>query len=109
MDRSPLPIRSADEARVAKSHPLGTHQRHPDGRHPVLGGGAAMREWLFPLFGIFTIAAATGVVFSRNAIYSAFSLVLAFFGLAGIFVLWGNNFLAMLQILIYAGAIVVLF
>lgn len=68
-----------------------------------------MRDILFTVFGIFTIGAAMGVVFSRSAIFSALSLILSFFGLAGIFILWGNSFLAMLQILIYTGAIVVLF
>lgn len=68
-----------------------------------------MKDLLFPLAGILTIACAIGVVFSRSAVYSAFSLILTLFGLAGLFMLWGASLLAVLQVLIYAGAIVVLF
>ncbi len=68
-----------------------------------------MREGFFIFFSLLTIACALGVVFAKNAVYSAFSLVLSFFGLAAIYVLWGATFIAMVQILIYTGAIVVLF
>ena len=68
-----------------------------------------MREHLFTGFGVFTILCAIGVVFSRSAVYSAFSLILSFFGLAGLYLLWGSTFIAMIQVLIYTGAIVVLF
>lgn len=68
-----------------------------------------MRDAFFLVFGLFTIASALGVVVSRHPIYSAFSLVLSFFGLSGLYLLWGSGFMAMLQILIYTGAIVVLF
>jgi len=68
-----------------------------------------MTDWLFTAVSIFSIAMAMGVVFAKNAVYSAFSLILTLFGLATLFLLWGNGFLATLQILIYAGAIVVLF
>jgi len=68
-----------------------------------------MRETLFIVFSLFTIAAASGVVLSRNPVYSAFSLILSFFGLSGLYLLWGSTFMAMIQILIYTGAIVVLF
>lgn len=68
-----------------------------------------MRETLFVIFSLFTIIAASGVVLSRNPVYSAFSLILSFFGLSGLYLLWGSTFMAMIQILIYTGAIVVLF
>lgn len=68
-----------------------------------------MMEGLFIGFGLFAILCAISVVFARNAVYSAFGLILCFFSLAGIYVLWGSHFIAMLQILIYTGAIVVLF
>ncbi|MCB0416323.1 MAG: NADH-quinone oxidoreductase subunit J [Bdellovibrionaceae bacterium] len=68
-----------------------------------------MREVFFMIFSVFTVLAALGVVVSRHAIFSAFSLVLSFFGLAVLYLLWGSSFVAMLQILIYTGAIVVLF
>lgn len=68
-----------------------------------------MREIFFAGFGLFTIACAIGVVFAKNAVYSAASLILSFFGLAALYVIWGNTFIATIQILIYTGAIVVLF
>jgi len=68
-----------------------------------------MREVLFIGVGVLTIFCALAVVFARQAASSAFSLVLTFFGLATLYILWGSNFIAMIQILIYAGAIVVLF
>lgn len=68
-----------------------------------------MREIVFVLFSLFTICTAAGVVLSRNAIYSAFNLVMSFFGLAALYLLWGASFISMVQILVYAGAIVVLF
>jgi NADH-quinone oxidoreductase subunit J len=68
-----------------------------------------MKEAVFTFFSLFTLLTAAGVVLSRNVIYSAFNLVLCFFGLATLYLLWGATFISMIQILIYAGAIVVLF
>lgn len=64
---------------------------------------------LFIGFSLFSLFCAFGVVFSRSAIYSAFSLILCFFGLASLYLMWGATFIAMIQVLIYTGAIVVLF
>jgi len=49
------------------------------------------------------------VVFNRNAIYSALCLLLNFAMLAGLYLMLNAQFIAMIQIVIYAGAIVVLF
>lgn len=68
-----------------------------------------MKDLVFIAFSLFTLVTAAGVVLSRNVIYSAFNLVLCFFGLATLYLLWGATFISMVQILIYAGAIVVLF
>ncbi|NBX75720.1 MAG: NADH-quinone oxidoreductase subunit J [Proteobacteria bacterium] len=68
-----------------------------------------MKEAVFTFFSLFTLLTAAGVILSRNVIYSAFNLVLCFFGLATLYLLWGATFISMIQILIYAGAIVVLF
>ncbi len=68
-----------------------------------------MTTTLFIATSIFTLAMAAGVVFYRNAVYSAFCLILSFFGLATLYLLWGAEFVAVIQILIYTGAIVVLF
>jgi len=64
---------------------------------------------LFYLFAIVTVVAAAGVITARSAIYSAMSLVLTFFCLAGIYVLLLAHTIAVLQVLVYAGAIMVLF
>ncbi len=62
----------------------------------------------FYLFALITIASGCIVVFSRNIVYSAFSLLFTFFGVAGLYVLLQADFLAVTQILIYVGGILVL-
>ena len=64
---------------------------------------------LFTFFSIATIVAAAGVIFARNPVASAMSLVATFFFLAGIYVLLWAHTIAALQVLVYAGAIMVLF
>ena len=64
------------------------------------------------LFWVFTVAiivSASGVLFSRNPVASAMSLVACFFFLAGIYVLLLAHTIAALQVLVYTGAIMVLF
>jgi NADH-quinone oxidoreductase subunit J len=48
------------------------------------------------------------VVFSRNIVYAAFSLLFTFFGVAGLYVLLNADFLAITQLMIYVGGILVL-
>jgi NADH-quinone oxidoreductase subunit J len=62
----------------------------------------------FYLFALITIGSACVVVFARNIVYSAFSLLFTFFGVAGLYVLLQADFLAVTQILIYVGGILVL-
>jgi NADH-quinone oxidoreductase subunit J len=64
---------------------------------------------LFYLFAFGTVVAAAGVLFTRNPVASAMSLVASFFFLAGIYVLLWAHTIAVLQVLVYAGAIMVLF
>jgi NADH-quinone oxidoreductase subunit J len=64
---------------------------------------------LFWLFAVGTVAASAGVIIARNAIASAMSLVASFFFLSGIYVLLWAHTIAALQVLVYAGAIMVLF
>jgi len=64
---------------------------------------------LFYLFAISTVVAAAGVIAARSPIYSAMSLVGTFFCLAGVYVLLLAHTIAVLQVLVYAGAIMVLF
>ncbi|PJZ67661.1 NADH-quinone oxidoreductase subunit C [Leptospira wolffii] len=63
---------------------------------------------LFFIFGGVLIAGALGVVFHPNPISSAVLLVLSFFALAGIYAVIGSVFVATMQVLVYAGAIMVL-
>ncbi|MBI5069217.1 MAG: NADH-quinone oxidoreductase subunit J [Deltaproteobacteria bacterium] len=65
--------------------------------------------WIFLLFAIPLVIAAAGVVAARNPVNAAMSLVAAFFFLAGIYVLLVAHLVAFLQILVYAGAIMVVF
>ena len=64
---------------------------------------------LFYLFSLVAIVAGFSVVTSRNPIASALSLVVCFFFLAADYVLLDAHFVAVIQILVYAGAIMVLF
>jgi NADH-quinone oxidoreductase subunit J len=68
-----------------------------------------MEAILFYLFAIGVIAAGAQVVLRRNPIYGALSLVGCFFFLAGIYLLLAAHLIAILQIMIYAGAVMVLF
>jgi len=68
-----------------------------------------------PDVGVFAVAAAiilagaVGVVVARNPVHSALMLVMTLFGIAVLFVLQRDDFLAAVQVIVYAGAIVVLF
>ena len=68
-----------------------------------------------PDVGVFAVAAAmiiagaVGVVVARNPVHSALMLIMTLFGVAVLFVLQQANFLAAVQVIVYAGAIVVLF
>ena len=63
----------------------------------------------FYVFGLLTVGAALSVVFNRKPIYSVLSLLVVMFCLASFFVMLGAYFVAALQILLYAGAVLVLF
>jgi len=63
----------------------------------------------FYLFGGFAVVAALGVILSANTMYSAMWLILCFFNASGLFFLLGAEFLGIVLILIYVGAVMVLF
>jgi NADH-quinone oxidoreductase subunit J len=71
--------------------------------------GITAEQVLFWIFAIPLMASAAGVIMARNPVYAAMSLVSAFFWLAGIYVLLTAHLLAFVQIIVYAGAIMVLF
>jgi len=63
---------------------------------------------VFYLVAVITLGSAMIVAFSRNIIYSAFSLLGTFAGVAGIYIFLGADFVAAVQLLIYVGGILVL-
>ena len=63
----------------------------------------------FYIFAAVAVAAGVMVIASRNPVHSVLFLILAFFNAAGLFVLMGAEFLAMILVVVYVGAIAVLF
>jgi NADH-quinone oxidoreductase subunit J len=68
-----------------------------------------MEMLIFLLFAALAVCASLVVVLHRNPVYSTMALVVTLFAVAVLFVMLGAPFLGALQVLIYAGAIVVLF
>src|SRR6266567_1742503 len=64
---------------------------------------------MFYLFAVVAVACGVMVVSARNPVHSVLFLILAFFNAAGLFVLLGAEFLAMILIVVYVGAVAVLF
>lgn len=71
-------------------------------------GLVRLADLIFYAFAAMTIAGAAGCAFSRNLIYSAWALLFAFMGVAGLYVFLGADFPAVAQVLIYVGGILVL-
>jgi len=63
----------------------------------------------FYLFAFVAVAAGVLVIASRNPVHSVLFLILAFFNSAGLFILMGAEFLAMILVIVYVGAVAVLF
>lgn len=63
----------------------------------------------FYLFAAVCVASAFMVIAARNPVHSVLFLILAFFNAAGLFILLGAEFLAMLLVVVYVGAVMVLF
>ncbi len=63
---------------------------------------------LFLGIALITVGSATIVVLSRNLIYSVFSLLFTFFGVAMLYAMLGADFLAVTQVMIYVGGILIL-
>jgi NADH-quinone oxidoreductase subunit J len=76
--------------------------------HPLLGAATADLVVFF-VSAVIVLAGAIGVVWSRNPVHSALMLVMTLFGVAVLFVEQQAHFLAAVQVIVYAGAIVVLF
>lgn len=69
----------------------------------------SVAAFFFYLFSAVMIAAAFMVISARNPVHSVLFLILAFFNAAGLFILLGAEFLAMILVVVYVGAVAVLF
>ncbi|WP_421723721.1 NADH-quinone oxidoreductase subunit J [Bauldia sp.] len=69
----------------------------------------ALSAFFFYLFAAVTVASAVMVIGARNPVHSVLFLILAFVNAAGLFVLLGAEFLGMILIVVYVGAVAVLF
>src|SRR5271170_3963785 len=76
---------------------------------PVGPTAMILQAILFYLFAAAAVAAGAMVVVARNPVHSVLFLILAFFNTAGLFVLIGAEFLAMILVIVYVGAVAVLF
>jgi NADH-quinone oxidoreductase subunit J len=68
-----------------------------------------MNLLIFYIFSFLLLIAAFAVILARNPIYSVLWLIFSFFCAAGIFILQGAEFLAMLLVIVYVGAVATLF
>lgn len=71
--------------------------------------GYTITQWLFGILSFMAVIFALLVVFSKNPVHSVLYLVLTFFCIAGHYLLMNAQFLAIVHIAVYAGAIMVLF
>ncbi len=69
----------------------------------------ALQAIAFYVLALTTVGAGLAVVSARNPVHSVLFLILAFFSAAGLFVMMGAEFLAMLLVVVYVGAVAVLF
>jgi NADH-quinone oxidoreductase subunit J len=65
-------------------------------------------DLIFYLFAAITLLSAFFVVTSRNIVHAAFYLLFTFFGVTGIYVLLGADFVAIVQLIVYVGGILIL-
>ena len=73
------------------------------------GGSDLIATIAFYLFATLTIAPAIAVIFARNPVHSVLWLIVAFFNAAGLMLILGAEFIAMLLVIVYVGAVAVLF
>jgi NADH-quinone oxidoreductase subunit J len=69
----------------------------------------ALTAGFFYLFAILSVVAGVMVIVAKNPVHAVLYLILAFFNAAGLFILLGAEFLAMILVIVYVGAVAVLF
>jgi NADH-quinone oxidoreductase subunit J len=77
--------------------------------HRKIGNPMIVQGLAFYLFAFIAVAAAVMVISARNPVHSVLFLILTFFNAAALFVLMGAEFLAMILIVVYVGAVAVMF
>jgi NADH-quinone oxidoreductase subunit J len=68
-----------------------------------------LKQVMFWMLAVMSVGSALVVITRKNAIYSALFLVVCFFSIAGLYVLLNAQFIAAVQVIVYAGAVMVLF
>lgn len=63
---------------------------------------------IFYIFAAITALSTLYILYTKNILYAAFALILTFFGVAGIFIFLGAEFIAVTQVLVYVGGILIL-
>ena len=69
----------------------------------------AVTAVFFYLFAVLAVASAAMVIVAKNPVHAVLYLILVFFNAAGLFILLGAEFLAMVLVIVYVGAVAVLF
>jgi NAD(P)H-quinone oxidoreductase subunit 6 len=75
---------------------------------PAPASASSIVDLAFYALAALTVASAAGVAFSRNILYASFSLLGTFLGVAGLYIFLSADFLAVTQLLIYIGGVLVL-
>jgi|SRR5579863_6563203 len=89
----------------AEERPKGASRNTPGG----IAAPMILQTIMFYIFAAVAVASGVMVVSARNPVHSVLFLILAFFNSAGLFVLLGAEFLAMILVIVYVGAVAVLF
>jgi len=76
-------------------------------RFPV-GGPVSLADLVFWLFAVLTVGGGLGVALSRNILYTSLALLFSLMGVAGLYVFLSADFVAVAQVLIYIGGVLVL-
>ena len=71
-------------------------------------GWSKMKEVIFNVFVLLTVVPCFWVALSSNIVHAAFSLLVTLFGVAGLYVLLGADFIGVVQVIVYIGGILVL-
>src|SRR5579871_5226210 len=97
-------VRQAEAA--GQRRPLGSRDRAPAGTGRAI---SMIANVFFYIFSVILLASAAMVVSARNPVHSVLFLILSFFNAAALFLIAGAEFLAMILLIVYVGAVAVLF